>query len=81
MNRDHLTMELVNAADLDHWYDDKIINLCCFANSHLRNSKIKTLSEWGHGQDGDVVRTHIGSDQAVYNQCAEQIYHLSRGWS
>ena len=36
--------------------------------------KIKTLADWGHGA-GDVVDP-FGSDQVVYNQCAEQIYNL-----
>ena len=40
----------------------------------FEESKIKTISEWG-GLDGDVTDPY-GSDQTVYNQCAEQIYHL-----
>ena len=68
-----LTMELVNAADLiiGMTKDHKSVLLRQFP---FEESKIKTISEWG-GQDGDVTDPY-GSDQTVYNQCAEQIYHL-----
>ena len=41
---------------------------------YVEVAKIKTLAEWGHGA-GDVVDP-FGSNQDVYNQCAEQIYNL-----
>ena len=68
-----LTMELVNAADLiiGMTKDHKSVLLRQFP---FEEGKIKTISEWG-GQDGDVTDPY-GSDQTVYNQCAEQIYHL-----
>jgi len=68
-----LTMELVNAADLilGMTKDHKSVLLRQFP---FEEGKIKTISEWG-GLDGDVTDPY-GSDQTVYNQCAEQIYHL-----
>ena len=64
---------VVNAADLiiGMTKDHKSVLLRQFP---FEESKIKTISEWG-GQDGDVTDPY-GSDQTVYNQCAEQIYHL-----
>ena len=66
-------MELVNAADLiiGMTKDHKSVLLRQFP---FEEGKIKTISEWG-GLDGDVTDPY-GSDQTVYNQCAEQIYHL-----
>ena len=68
-----LTMELVNAADLiiGMTKDHKSVLLRQFP---FEEGKIKTISEWG-GQDGDVTDPY-GADQIIYNQCAEQIYHL-----
>jgi len=66
-------MELVNAADLiiGMTKDHKSVLLRQFP---FEEGKIKTISEWG-GQDGDVTDPY-GADQIIYNQCAEQIYHL-----
>lgn len=68
-----LTMELVNSADLiiGMTQDHKSVLLRQFP---FEAAKIKTLAEWGHGA-GDVVDP-FGSNQDVYNQCAEQIYNL-----
>ena len=41
---------------------------------HTITLGIFSLAEWGHGT-GDVVDP-FGSNQDVYNQCAEQIYNL-----
>ena len=66
-------MELVNSADLiiGMIQDHKSVLLRQFP---FEVAKIKTLAEWGHGT-GDVVDP-FGSNQDVYNQCAEQIYNL-----
>ena len=66
-------MELVNSADLiiGMTQDHKSVLLRQFP---FEVAKIQTLSEWGHGA-GDVVDPS-GSNQDVYNQCAEQIYNL-----
>ncbi|WP_456155311.1 low molecular weight protein arginine phosphatase [Veillonella sp.] len=68
-----LTMDFVNKADLiiGMTKDHKSVLLRQFP---FEEYKIKTLAEWGRGS-GDVVDP-FGSDQVVYNQCAEQIYNF-----
>ena len=68
-----LKADFVKAADyvLPMTEDHKKILLRQFP---FEVAKIQTLAEWGHGA-GDVVDP-FGSNQDVYNQCAEQIYNL-----
>ena len=70
-------MEFGNAVDLSLVWT-MIPQICTyFDNSRLR--KVNPNDFRGGGQDGDVTDPY-GSDQTVYNQCAEQILSLSRGW-